>query len=180
MSISNYSIFIFTARQCDPKKCTGLRLIRKGYATSINHLKRIPQRSLILNPLSQKALSKEDQKNARKYGIVALDCSWNQAEEILNYGGNNARALPYLVATNPVNYGKPTKLSTVEAIAGALYILGNKMQAEQILKIFKWGLNFINLNEEFLQAYSSQETSKGLIDVQNMFLLRYQRNNIEK
>jgi len=124
--------------------------------------------------MAQKALSREDQTLAQKQGVVALDCSWNKAEKILSYKRDTSRALPYLIAANPVNYGKPTKLSTTEAIAGALYILGRKAQAEQIMAVFKWGLNFLHLNNEFLEAYSAQETSEQLIKVQQMFLLRYQ------
>ena len=180
MATFPYSVFIYTAHQCDPRKCTGLRLVRRNLAKPIRRLKRIPRRAIILNPMVQKALSREDQFLAQKYGIVALDCSWKKIEEVMIYTSDNARALPYLIAVNPVNYGKPTKLSTVEAIAGALYILGRKEQARQFLGLFNWGFNFLDLNDEFLEAYSAQETSKELIKVQQQFLLRNQGKNKEK
>ncbi|MFQ6124351.1 MAG: DUF367 family protein [Candidatus Heimdallarchaeota archaeon] len=172
MANITYPVFIFNAQQCDPKKCTGLRVIRRGFAKPIHYLRRIPRRAIILNPKTPKALSREDQLLAKKRGIVALDCSWSKAEKILSYNRDTSRALPYLIAANPVNYGKPTKLSTAEAIAGALYILNRKTQAEQIMALFNWGLNFLTLNKELLEAYSAQETSEQLIRVQQRFLLR--------
>ena len=170
-----YPLFIFIAHQCDPKKCTGLRIIRRGLAKQIRHLRQIPRRTIILNPLAPKALSKEDQHLAQKNGIIALDCSWNKAENILSYKRNTSRALPFLIAANPVNYGTPMKLSTAEAIASALYILERKAQAKQIMALYKWGPNFLELNNELLEAYLAQETSEQIVKVQQMFLLKYQR-----
>ena len=80
------------------------------------------------------------------------------------------RSLPFLIATNPVNYGKPCILSTVEAVSATLYITRFKDEAKDILDGFKWGHTFLELNHDLLEAYSEADTSKDVVKVQNEFL----------
>ena len=72
--------------------------------------------------------------------------------------------MPFLIAANPTNYGKPFMLSTAEAIAATLYIFGERKQAENVLSKFKWGPHFLVLNrqplEEYLGAANSEEVGK--------------------
>ncbi|HII23445.1 MAG TPA: DUF367 domain-containing protein [Candidatus Poseidoniaceae archaeon] len=77
--------------------------------------------------------------------------------------------LPLFLAANPVNWGKPGKLSTVEALAAATYLTGNKEQAISLLSAFRWGQRFIELNFEPLEEYSSAKTSKELVNLQFEF-----------
>ncbi|TXT53710.1 MAG: hypothetical protein BAJATHORv1_120005 [Candidatus Thorarchaeota archaeon] len=161
-------IFVYHASQCDPKKCTGLRLGKWNFATIIKDMRRIPRASVVLNPVSRKAFSQQDREEIERQGIVALDCSWKQAEDIFRastYG--TQRALPYLLAANPINTYKPIKLSTAEAIAAALWIAGFERDAREIMSIFKWGSAFITLNQELLEAYAACKNSTEVVKVQS-------------
>ena len=165
-----YPVFICNFHTCNPKICTAQKLIKFKKAKEIS-VKQIQSQSIVLTPFSYTALSKEDKSLAQNYGLVGVDCSWNNIE-----GGSEAlhkgigRALPFLVAANPNNYGKPSKLSTLEAIAAALYILGAKQQSFDILNLVKWGNEFHKINQEYLERYSNAETSKEVVEMQTKIM----------
>ena len=169
-------IVIFHADQCDPKKCTGLRLVRTGRAEIRRDIRRIPRGALVLNPVSRVALSPADRTTIASHGLVALDCSWNLAEAIFReVRHGEQRALPYLIAANPINTYRPVKLSTAEAIAAALYITGFRETAEDVMSLFKWGPSFLTLNEEWLKAYAECKTSTDVVSVQTQIMREHAR-----
>jgi len=75
-----------------------------------------------------------------------------------------------LVAANPTYYGRPTILSTAEALAAALFILGERSRAKEILSIFKWGPTFLELNHEPLEAYANADDSTEVVALQRQFM----------
>jgi pre-rRNA-processing protein TSR3 len=159
-------LLIYHADQCDPKKCSGRKLARFGLARLIKHINQLKP-FLVLSPFSEKALSPEDRGTR---GLAALDCSWAHAEEVFARFRLKERALPFLVAANPVNFGKPFKLSTVEALAAGLVILGEPKQAEMILSKFSWGHVFLELNREPLQEYAAARDSAEVVRIQMAYL----------
>jgi pre-rRNA-processing protein TSR3 len=165
-------LLVYHLGEDDPKKCTAVKLTRFGLATLIKKYQKIPRGAIILNPFSEKSLSKEDLTVARSRGIVAVDCSWKKAEDCfrrLSKLGEN-RALPFLIATNPINYGRPFKLSTLEAFAAALYILDRKDQAKELTKIYKWAPHFLELNKNPLEDYRRAKDSKEIIKMMKRYI----------
>jgi pre-rRNA-processing protein TSR3 len=160
-------ITIYHAGQCDPKRCTGLKLKRHGLARLVNKTRFLPKRAVVLNPFSEIAFSPADRKRVEDFGLVALDCSWEHAEKVLlKHVRGTSRCLPVLVAGNPVNFGKATKLTTAEALAAALYIAGFKQEAKELLSIFTWGHTFIELNSALLENYAAAQDSAEIIRIQ--------------
>jgi len=162
-------LFILDYRECDPDKCTARKLIDKKYAEKIVNDRELGKAGIYLNPMAEKAISPADKPEANSGGIRAIDCTWTEAEEkIPEY--ENGRALPYLVAVNPINYGKPFQLTTVEAIAAALYIMGEEDQAKEILSLFNWGEQFVKMNKEPLEDYREAESSSEIVEIQKEYM----------
>jgi len=164
-------LIVYNARECDPKKCTAVRLHRAGKIQMTYKLGELPSKAILLDPFAQKAISRADATIAEKRGLVALDVSWNKIRKIESVRRKmEPRSLPYLVASNPTHYGKPTTLSTAEALAAALFILGDRERAKEILAGFKWGQTFLDLNREPLEAYATAKDSTEVVAAQREFM----------
>ncbi len=78
--------------QCDPKKCTALKLHRLGLVTLVNRLDRCPRNAIILDPFSDQILSIADREPIEKFGLIVIDCSWKRPKVFLftnsEQGGN--------------------------------------------------------------------------------------------
>jgi pre-rRNA-processing protein TSR3 len=166
-----FRLIIYHANEDDPKKCSARKMHKFNFAYLTKNIKKIPRNTLLLNPFAEKSLSKEDSSIAKKNGIVAIDCSWKNAENSFEYldKKNYSRALPYLIAVNPINYGKILKLTTLEAFAAALYILDDIDHAKNLLNIYKWGPQFIKLNKEPLEDYRCAKNSKEVIEYMKQY-----------
>jgi pre-rRNA-processing protein TSR3 len=141
-------LYVYHTAQCDPKKCTAAKLLRLGLAKRIERLSSIPRKAIVLDPFSNTTLTLEDRTGVLLHGLVAVDCSWENAEQLFTSKIRaQRRRLPEMLAGNSINYNVKNKLSTVEAFAGALIICGFPEQATDILCKFKWGHNFLELNQ---------------------------------
>ncbi len=166
-------LYAYHAGQCDPKKCTSKKLERLGLLTFVPRVTSLPAGTLLLTPEAERALSRADAERAQRHGLSVLDLSWKVTEKV---GGFPAvpravgRALPYLLAANPVNYGKPFVLSSAEALAAALIILGEAGRAQELLAKFAWGERFLTLNREPLEAYVGAASSAEVVAAQAEFI----------
>lgn len=158
--------------QDDPKKCTSLKLVRLGLLKKIQ-IRHIRRNAIVLNPMSADILSKNDVKYLH-HGLVVIDCSWKQSSNVFTkqFPGKNKR-LPLLQAGNPTNYSKLFTLSSSEAIAAALFIVGRYDESKLILSKFKWGHTFFELNSEILNLYSSAHSTEELSLVEKEYYKKF-------
>lgn len=167
-------MFVFNAEHCNPKRCSARRLDKFGMIESVDRLGRLPKKAILLDPFAKKALSPEDTEQAVNRGICILDCSWEHAERTFKNAKRIARltsrSLPYLLAANPINYGKPWRLCSLEAAAAALAILGDTEHANRVAAVTNWGVTFMKLNAEPLEEYAAAETSGEVVRIQQAYL----------
>ena len=152
-------------KQDDPKKCTAVKLVKFGLAKPI---KQTNSRTLILDPFSKKTLLNSDKKLVGS--VTGIDCSWNHTDNVFSKTFSGiSRKLPPLLAGNPVNYSKLNKLTTVEALAAAIYIMGDFTQASLILDKFKWGHTFFALNQNLLKDYCKAKSESNIAEICNEY-----------
>jgi pre-rRNA-processing protein TSR3 len=164
------AVYVLLLKQDDPRKCTAAKIARHRLAKPLFRMKQIPPRSIVLNPFVSEVLLPRDRSLAEQNGLVVVDCSWERVQTAFTIRmPGRGRRLPTLLAANPVNYAKPHKLSSVEALAAALVVMGFRETAVRLLGLFKWGETFLTLNDEPLQHYSSVNNSTEMLDAEAQF-----------
>lgn len=172
---------MFEFSQNDAKKDSGVRLVRRGLATSM--AANAAFKGIVLSSSSSTYLSRADRPLLEQFGLAGINCSWNRVEELpwarLQRQGHH-RILPHLLAANTINYGRPFKLNTAEALGAALIIAGFDQDAAQVFDSFPDGEQFVRLNGEVLRLYSQASSSDELKALQDNYLKKTQQEAAER
>jgi pre-rRNA-processing protein TSR3 len=155
---------------CDPRRCSGKKLARLGL---INVLKVGAKfRGIVVSPKATQVISPADRDIILTNGLAVVECSWARLDDVPfgRISSPHERLLPYLVATNPTNYGKPWRLNCVEALAAAFYIAGFDTYAGILLDGFGWGKAFWNVNQLYLERYQKCTSSEDIVATQEAIL----------
>ncbi len=167
-------------REDSPKASTGSKLLKLNIAKKYSHHRAFSKNTIVLYPYAEKMVSKEDFVWHKGFlNLIAVDRSWNRLShdkkvprELKKF---KLRRLPLFIASNPINYGKAYMLSTAEAMAAALILLGCIDRAEEIMKNFKWGEQFLELNKKIIGMYSRHENEASLRQIEENVKERIKR-----
>ncbi|VVC39360.1 Hypothetical protein CINCED_3A021803 [Cinara cedri] len=176
-----FKVGMWDLKQCDPKRCTGRKLMRLKMIDKLGMLAKF--NGIVLTPVANESVSAKDNPIIAKYGVAVVDCSWARLHDTPFHklqhrtAKKNLRLLPYLVAANPVNYGHPLKLSCVEALAAVMYIADYKEIGDLYMSKFNWGPTFIRLNQELLDGYANCKDGKEVVAFQNQYLDQLENGN---
>ncbi len=163
------TLYVYMMNQDDPKKCSANRLVKLHLATPIYRKSQVPRGTLTLDPFASRLLVPTDRDDAIRNGIMIVDCSWKNAESVFLTRTRDGRKLPVLLPANPINYARAGMLSSIEAFAAAVYILGFRERASEMLQAFKWGPHFLELNQEPLEAYAKAADETDLVKIMGDF-----------
>ena len=136
---------------------------------------------VIITPNGKHTLSPADTELLDEYGAAVVECSWARTKEVQwnKVGGKCERLLPYLVAANTVNYGKPYRLNCVEALAACFSICGHPDWAEQVLRPFNYGESFLAINSKLLKKYAACADEAAVKQTEKEWLERLEREHAE-
>lgn len=157
---------------CDAKRCSGKRLMRLGMMRELHVGQKFA--GVVVSPKAKRIVSREDQSLVEQYGAAVVEASWKRIDEVPfgRIGGKCERLLPYLVAANPTNYGKPWRLNCVEALASCYYICGHPEWAESILETFSYGRAFLDINAALLKRYAACEDEEQIKKAEEAWLAK--------
>jgi len=160
---------------CDAKRCSGKRLMRLGMMRELHVGQKFA--GVVVSPKAKKIISKEDKELLEQYGAAVVEASWKRIDEVPfgRIGGKCERLLPYLVAANQTNYGKPWRLNCVEALAACFYICGHPEWAESILSTFSYGEAFLDINSALLKRYMACENEEEVKKAEEVWLEKIER-----
>ncbi|KAK9854735.1 hypothetical protein MYU51_004009 [Penicillium brevicompactum] len=160
---------------CDPKRCSGKRLMKLGLMRDLHVGQRHP--GVIVSPNAKRIVSPADKEIMEQYGAAVVECSWVRVKEVpwSRIGGKCERLLPYLIAANTVNYGKPWRLNCVEALAACFAICGRLEWAEDILRHFSYGPSFLEINKELLSRYAACATEEEVKKAEEDWLTKIEQ-----
>lgn len=87
--------------------------------------------------------------------------------------------MPYLIAANTVNYGRPWRLNCVEALAACFYICGHEDWAVEVLKHFSYGEAFLEINSQLLKRYAACSNEEEIQKAEQDWLVKIEREYAE-
>ncbi len=149
-------------------------------------------------PNAKKIVSRADAELLDQYGVAVVECSWARVKEVpfSKIGGKCERLrkwaynstlrerylrlqVPYLVAANSVNYGRPWRLNCVEALAACFSICGHHDWAEEVLSNFSYGQAFLEINSALLKRYAACATEDEIKKAEEVWLEKIEREYAE-
>jgi len=150
----NVPIAMWDFDHCDPRRCSGKKLSRLGLIKELRIGSRF--RGIVVSPKAVQVVSPSDRQYILNAGVAVVECSWARLDDVpfSKIASPYERLLPYLLACNPTNYGKPWRLNCVEALAATFYITGFDSYAEKLLSNFGWGASFYKVNRSFFENLS--------------------------